>query len=817
MALYLAKSNISIVGSLNSIATNFAYGATNTTITTGSNGQQFTAPNTTDQALGVVVVFRSKRVGGTFTAELLESGTPVASITINQDDIPTFSIATPLYLELAVPYTYTTTASNAYRWRFSASGGTGTTSLAQQTSVSGQPSTGSVSSVTGTPALGDSVYVCSPNGAGSVVALIDNTGTIGPTSPITALDTFTQDNGAIHIGAGGIVRWSSGFTGTFNISGVIYNYFLGFLDLSDNGTAIAGNLKFLTAGNQVLSCGVKSLGRSRIKGIERTLSARYVEGDGSTATPLTVDEPTDWQVDDYIAIAPSSDNASNWLETEYKYIRTVVSDTEFTLSDTIGGAESPLTNSRDYEEVPVCLFDYDFFIDTNSANNANTLGFFWHNARNTGGDDADYSYFHANRVGAVTSVSNHSGFTVYGFQSGSGLSNPTGRLANALVRNTFFIGFRAGGSAGQNSMTNIFAIDHLNNYGSGAPVYIQGDRTVVLDGCIIIDCARQGLTFFNATSRQVIDCELWGVNRNNISNGAFLISNAYVVCDNLNIHCSRQAIVLSTSNDSVFSNSFIGTKGQNESYIFAAIDTVVRATFILCNFAENATLINGASGMQSGSIIAFQNYNEEPNRHFFYTELAFFQQTGPDLPDTTLVVAGASTLSCEPYAGITESAYYDFEIPTIVSNAVQVAQQLMRNSSYDGTITYELYYPNEDPNQATPEATTTLSSFPASVVQAATLGYQYLGTENSVSVLRVKISPTSAGGIVYLGPFYNQRTIDNPPASLASYRNGLPTRFITQNAGSPADFWNYLQEFANIQGTMGYLVRQIMKFLKLFI
>jgi len=803
--ILLCRQNSNINGNLNRITNTYTSDFSTLTVTTGTLSATFTAPNTTDSVIGCVILFTSKRVGGTFTIELQESTVTVATITVNFDDIVLGQGNTTdlIYFQLATPYQFTTTSANAYRWRFSASGGTGNCILVRQNAST--IAVASFDTRTAVAGSGDQIMIASLQGGSAVTLSVNANATIGLTSGLTNNQPNYRDSDyAIWIGSGGILDFSASSGITLNVSGRIVNYWNGSI-IANGGSG--GTLNFLALGKPQRSQGIFSRGIIDADFDDLPLITTLVGGDGSTGSPLELADDLNLQVNERIVIGAGDNGANSWNNTEYKFIRTVISPTEFTLSDTAGGAESALSNTH-FAGVPVTRRDSSFLITSDSPSST-TEGWYFLNERNTSMSDVYWSNVKVENIG--NSAANYAfGFTITSFQTGSALANPVGSIGKLIVENIAYSGLVVRPTARQVTVDEFVAVRCLLNYGAGSPLLLSTARQLLANKCAIIDTGRQGLIVSGSALDTTGFVKLHGVNKTNIINGSVSI-NTSSINGQIDINSSRQAIRLLGVSNSIIDTSAIGTIGENDSYVLPNPDTLNQISFVKCNFGENAPLVVSADAMLNGSYIAFQNYNNEPNRHFFYTDKAFFQQTGPGLPDTTLVVAGASTLSCEPYAGITEDAYFDFKFPATINFGINIIQQLLTNSSFDGTITYSLYRPNENPNTSSPVATSTLPTFPANTVQVASLAWQNDETENSVATLRIFISATSAGGKVYLGPFNNARTELNPPASLDSWENGLPARTIQQTAGSPADVWNYLLSLLTIPGTTGFKLRALLE------
>ena len=206
-------------------------------------------------------------------------------------------------------------------------------------------------SITGVPAAED-VIIVSPNQAGTLTVTMDGTQTCGVGTD-TALVTRRSIGSGLSIYKGGVLIWDTVADADLTCKGNIVVGTGGELDIGTVGTpmpaARVGKLRLDENGTTTNhGIGVWDAGNFVLQGTPKSSTTlwktKYASGSGTAADPLITLDPVDWVVGDQILIAPTSNNATNYNETEYKFVIAKVANDTFVLSDTFGGLEAALVN-----------------------------------------------------------------------------------------------------------------------------------------------------------------------------------------------------------------------------------------------------------------------------------------------------------------------------------------------------------------------------------------------------------------------------------------------------------------------------------------
>jgi len=340
-----------------------ASGVGNATVsTTKRYSAVFTAPNTTNAALGVVCLMPNisavKNLTLTVALQEYNGSTWVdkGTVAVNEANLPYDNqistgnaMTTWLYLKLTTPYVFTTTTAGYYRWSFvsTAPGVTlryssvGTTEI-HYLSVDNRNT--AIADTDDLIVIGDSVT--------NTKATLSVAGDylIGSAKNMTAVPSYILWDNALTVGSLGVVNFPITMNTSLKINGhrIILNGGEWHQGTSTNPVPVTYTSQLIWNGGTVAAPDHSYQYNYRpgenisYYGAEKEQIGWYSSGTGSTATPLiTAEAHSDWVVGDELWIPGAVYN--QW---EIRYIKTKVNDTTFTLSASLGGSESAFANAH---------------------------------------------------------------------------------------------------------------------------------------------------------------------------------------------------------------------------------------------------------------------------------------------------------------------------------------------------------------------------------------------------------------------------------------------------------------------------------------
>lgn len=750
----------------------------------------FTAPNTVNAVTSLSVFVNAKGSAGTVTFTLQQSTIDVASVTASVSSLPTrgwFNV------QLGAPFTYTTTAAGAYRWKITIAGATGTTSLAAD-------------------AAGTAfAYMSSDNrnaapGTSDDIALfhevtVNTTGlSFGTGSNTTATTTGRLAGSACIIGKNGHLKFSRVANNDVTVKGDIY-IFEGIFDkgtVADPINAVTSILYFDqngTTGNHGFY--FASNAQCYMQGATKTLITRYVSGNGTTATPLVLQDAVGWSVNDRIVIAPASNSATNYNEDEAKYIRTAPTASTYTLSDTAGGAESGLIYTHQTLCHVINITSNNIITTTNSAHN-------WYAVcQITTGASCDIDYMHFDNFGTI--IAGKQGWYFFG-----GGATMDGNIDNLIMTNGDGCGITFQATNTARTYSNLVAWDFNQTTGGGGPITLfNGTKNKLFQNCVLIQCARGGISYAGASNNLFQECWLYGVNSSGASAiGAIVGANSPLnKFESGGVNCSRYPYILTTVTDNVFVSFDFGVLfGENKTsvaHILPSAETYNTLLLQSCTFSSNLELYTGEELMVSGSALKFFRIDDDPDYHIVAFVGGEMGSAGPGLPDTTTKEAGSKAIYFAPN-GSGEPLDFVFLLPTRPDFGVFANGFGRVNSSFtSGSFEWQLYLPDEVIGINTPSDTYTFDISNTNQWDVMDVSANYLGVTEEASQMRVLINSTAAGARAYIDSFYNATRQRNPVAACDVWVNGLPANILIPEAGDPQGVWAVLQAIVNVDGTMG--------------
>jgi len=793
-----------------SITPGTIHASTSVSITTGGiDTTSFTAPNTTNAATGVWVYAATYPASGRdWTAELYESGVATGSIaTILQTDMPT--TAGWIYFRLATPYVFTTVVASSYKWRIKSTTANSGTAAADNTSTSLVFPIHTYD-LTQAPTTADQCYIAPHNCTTTVTVTVDGTtGDIRGGSTTGQAATLRSTTLSLYIGGSltnskAVLKWDTAASATLTVGGPGVCTDGGELQM---GTVASPYPASYTAtyiarqGGGGTSTGfsqfTSSTGRIIMQGASRTyIATTYVSGTGVAASPLVVADAVDWNVGDRIAVTATSANATNYNETEYKYIITKNSSTSYVLSATSGGAESAFTYTHSTSAKVLLLTRNVIFTST-----VQTQNFLTANSLVSGNIDFDWANLQfLGSGGGASSIALASSNNLYGFSIGVAGNAALAGVDNCVFNSQIAYGLIVGSTVAQTFTNNIFC---QGTAGSASPI---------CNG-LGVGTAAVGHTFTNfyfvGNTKQAI--EYRGVNctftnpyivANNTagtsSHGGFALYNGSpVTVTGADIHCNRiGGVALNGTAASTFTSCEIGTKGINQtSDVIVVANTANNILFNTTNVGS-ATLVSGhTGGAANATLVAFDTLNNTSNNHIWYTEYGSARSTGASLSDTTVRTSATLNVRIAPENSST-GFKYEYKVLAVPSKACSTLGFIQRNAAF-GTddCLVELFLPGSTSADASYTMPTTVGSY-----LVYNLAANYSGTLSRYATVRISAKTTTASAYVYVADIFNGT---NNITNLTTWYKGQPSDIMFEQLGDAAAVWAVATSTLTTSGTTG--------------
>lgn len=826
MAYRIANSNTTLTSTTGwDTVTNTPtiHASTNLTFTPPIYSAGYTAPNTTNKATGVAVLLVTNGMYSsgslTFTATLQEYNgatwndtAATATLTINTTTY-NFAQNSWIYFQYGTPYTFTTTTAGYYRVKLTRSTSSNTPTF-RTDSGGANFAFMATDNRTGALATTDDILILGINYADTTVTL-DGTVSIG--SGIGALVTPTTPatlSFGLYLGSHGIATADTAASVTTTCKGHFLTTWLSALNVGSSGTPYPSDKKFTFTFNPTANgdFGFRSFnGNIALYGSPKTSTTlwktTYSSGVGTAANPLILTNSVDWSVGDEIAVLASSDNATNYNEVEWRFIKTKNSPTSYVVSNTVGGAEAALTYT--HTNAYVVNVERNILFNTTDITKAAYYGF----------SNSPSSFVSFPSYGAInikwarfetTGLSN----AVDPLMGVSFIGSTTFTFDYSVCYRPIFSGFWGSNNVVPTTIEGLICC----RASSGASYFLYGQAMAnkTFNDCFIFD----GNTSYalvpygsvNIFNRTVIN----GCRKASTSTGAGAIylqlstNNQFNDCE-FNC-CGLMFLYPVTSTGNVFNRCNFGTKGKN-LYDFSAIQSFQTARFTDCAFNPNTFWVaNNYSNFFDGSEIVFENYNTTTNNHLWYTPYGIASATGSGLSDTLVRTPGSLNVRLSP-ENSTNGLSWSFLIPANKNQVVPFSGYFLKNVAMGTDVcTVSLFLPG-NPVTGTPDDTVTLSddvsnTWTGSAVQAVSLAAYYTGTVDTFATVVINAKSTTAGAYLYCADFYNSgdtTTLYDKLAGLTIWYNGKPSPIITQLSlgGIAPAVWGVALSGLTTPGTTG--------------
>lgn len=767
-------------------------GGTNVNLTnTGVTSLGCTAPNTTNSATGVwIAIASTTNSPNTIRVDLQESGVVKATAYINQAD----HVIGYNYVRFATPYTFTTTAANAYTIKLT----TSSTNSGSVRAVTAGNLWYQLTYDTGV-AIGanDDIMIGGFNDSGMTAKTYTYTGTTGSwgsgTNP-SWTSTSTWDMASpIIIGSGGNFVFDTTASTTLTVNGAIVVYKGGLFDMRP-GSAYTNTLIFDQDASDgrfgIISPTSGYGGQILTTGSVVSVAAQYASGTGTAANPLITSAAHGFAVNDEVVI-PGLTYSTN----QVRYVKTVPTSTQLVLSTTIGGAEAAITNTPG-----VGCWISNMTRNSIIKNLTTTAGHWVYNSNTKTTPVSDFKWTRHEYANCA---------------SGRGLNFNGGSSAVLDANDADFTGTVVYNNAatGRNSITwtgklaqTVTDIVMYNpkgtNYSAQSGLVFQSYNKIanrVYHYAEPSSTTNAGGVSFSTTSvsNKVTNFHSYGANANNGSLGYALgMYGVFNTVTDSTINSSRVTGIRGNSAQSInILNSTFGTIGTNTIDLSLDSSTLNTILFTNCNFGS-ATLISGYTNGLDGTDVKFHKYQQTAHKHRWYTNRGYAQATGTSLEDTTVRTASSYNIKINPENNTT-GFVWEFTVKSIVDQISFLKAYLRKNTTMGTSVAkVEIFLPGTD-TTGTADAIFTASNT-TDTWQDFVIGKAYAGTENTEALIRVTAISATAGAAIYLADFFDG--VD----ALNSWYEAKPTKVV-----APTDFtavagllWSYPNTNTTI-GTMG--------------
>lgn len=769
------------------------HASTSITVTAGGvTSATFTAPNTTNKCTGVLVPVAAKGTAGNIIATLQEDAgagfVDVAGATATIA-ITSLVASTHVLFYFTTAYTFTTTAAGKYRIKLNTSGASGTTSIAAD---SGGANFAYLAYMNNNvvPTTGDDIHVVSKNQGAALTIDLDTSPSIG-SGTNTSVPTFRSWGNAIVYSNNGTIAWQTGTSRTLTHKGNILVESGGWHQMGQTSAKIAAGVLARSKFDQngvTCNYGIVQLngGKITLQGYDLTYKkATVVSGSGTSGSNLVTDVSTGWAVNDELVFTPVTNSATNYNESETRFIKTIAG-TAITLSATAGGAESGLTYSHTNgyvlnvtrgvlidttdttkawycdlnETTTIGNLDFDGCrLETTGSSTANKTNLTFSNLSTelfTADDVVFYRQLGSNGVtfGNNNDVRTYTWLIFYSYSGtgNAGMLFPTS-LRNKTFQNCYFVSSQSAGFFG--SSTSTATLDQCGAWACG-----QGSST-----------ALAGFQFTNCSNVTMTDCDA---------------------------HANRSyGMTLATMPGLTVTDSRFGTLGYNGTAdIQINSDSYDTALFDNCSLGS-ATLVGNYQNAAQGTEIAFNKLNGTEFNHRWYSANGYNEASGPTCTDTTTVQTGHHSVKFRP-ENTTYGTTWEYGVLARVGYYVPAQGIVQMNAAFYGdasaSVTVGLFLPGS----ATADATYTLPK--DGNLNPFNIGATYNGTNDEIAKVIVTAKTATASAYVFAGKLYNGT---NPLTAVDTWQKGKPSYLMYPELGDPDAVWAVATSALTTTGTTG--------------
>lgn len=772
------------------------HASTNTSLSTSpSLSATFTAPNTSNASVGVLVLLIAKGTATTLTATLQQSTIDTAhTVTVNLSDV---EVGSWIFLKPASPFTFTTTGAGAYRWKLTVDSGT-TTQVAQATTANFAYI--SVDNRQAVPVSGDNTFVVSPNGNTAVTVTVDGTQTTGTNVAGGARSIVN----ALVVGDGATLSMDTTASSTLNHRGTILVEAGGTLNAASTVSPLNKSYTAQIIANTngqgiVWATGANIILQGAPKSSTELFKANYVSGVGTAASPLVVSEAVDWDVGDEIKISPGTDSGTNYSETETRFIITKNSPTSYVVSNTSGGSENALTYTHNTGSI-VGNFQRNVIV---KGLNTSTLTSVTYGAPSAFGQvDIDWVRFEnlnaTTFLGALPlasiNVLDKTNFDYcVGVYGGAGLF-----LISGTTENTYR-GIMTDNTAATAGLAPAFA-----------NICLYSSRNLTLDECVSFSSTSVGIGVADSFSCNIQDTYAFSCSNAGANGGGVMTTNSGKN-QFTRIHADANRVnglsIVSGSANTFTGCEFgtIATNGTNDLYMGTGF---IQALFEDSLF-ESTNLIGNYLNMIAGSEVRFNRFQDTDNTHRWYDIY------GHGISEDTIIRSPGLSVKLVP-ENATVGFTWSFKVPVTQNTIAGFRGYFLKNDDL-GTddVKIDLYLPDNPIGFENPDASVMLddstgSSFTDEDEQSVAMAVEYDGDIPGAAVVTVNIKSNTPGAALYADDFFNagdRTTTYDAITGLNVWSDGKPLEVISPSASSADDIaaavWSFPQNRANSVDSMG--------------
>lgn len=770
------------------------HATTNRTVSAGGIiSATFTAPNTVNAVTGVMVYITAVGTAGTLTATLRESGVDTAS-TVSVS-VTSLKIGGWVYLKLAAPYTYTTTSAGAYAWKLAISGGSGTTTVADNSGATAFAFMSGDTLVSAVPTTNDDVWNAG-NNLSSLVVTVDNTSAACGSGAATGTPTARSITTALATSNSGKIQWSTTANSTLTVKGQIICSTDGHVEMGTTTTPIpsAYTAKLVTNQNGTdanYDIVVTSGGNWKMQGTARTANVtRYVSGSGTAASPLILLADLGLAVNDELAF--TGQGAYN--QHEKRFVKTINSSTSIVLSSTAGGAEAALTYSHDSDD-RIILLTRNVSVESSTS----TEHFVFINQSSTDGA-VDIDHAMCRYVGGTTAGRR-------GWQVSSGTATHTAAVDDFVIYFPDGWGFNDNSSTTTVEYTEIIAYGNTTSTNVGT-IVISAAKNKTLTDCYVVGNNAIGFYITSAANVNTNNCEAWNNNANSQLAGGLRIDNSFTnihtnfVCETNRI----RGIYLSGTANIIFESMESGTYGTNAIDIDLASDSYNEIILRSCTLSS-ATIVNNYLNTAPGSELKFDRLNNTDWNHRWYSAFGTAHATGPSCTDTVTIQTGSHSVRLSP-ENATDGHSWTYYVLARAGYYVAAQGYVRMNAAFYGdagaSVTVDLYLPGS----TTPDATYTMPKDGND--NPFNIGATYSSSIDGLAKVVVNAKSATASAYAYVGKISNGT---NPITAVDTWLDGKPSQIMYPELGDPDAVWAVLTSSFTTSGTVGKLVKDVLNFI----
>jgi hypothetical protein len=769
------------------------HATTNITIsTTNLYTVAYQAANIADLCTGCIVyVVAAGTTGGNISVTHQEdAGLGFADILATATVAYTDQVAnTWLYFRFGTPHSYTTAAAGKQRFRI-------VNSVASATITWAADSVGSNISFLASdnrhpvaaPGSGDDLWICGQNAVTTKTVTMDGAQTCGSRGSTAAWAARNVTN-AVSLCQEGTLSWDTAASATLTCRGNLGIYGEGTWAMGSAGVCYpTGKVATLTfspnaAGDHGVSVGAATaviVLNGEPKTTTSLWKSYYSSGVGTAADPMVITTDTDWAVNDELVICPSSDNATNYAQTEKKFIKTIATGTTYVLSDTAGGGEAAL--SYTHPAADVLNITRNIIVNTDNA----AKGWYLYPAAilATGQTQMDWVRFeYCGDSSTGTKYSLYLGYTGHINCNYSVNYNPL----------YYGVGFNSGSTT--RTHTGLIIYNTTSGYSLGT---VNAPKGVTVVDCFWVKNSSTAYSAFAGVAWTLTRCKFIG--QSNSANGSVLITSSPASCvfTDCEFHCSRGYGLTAGGTAITYTTCLFGTKGVNQTYdIRVASASYIENLYDRCTF-ESPALISNYLNLSPGSILKFHRKDTTEMNHLWYTPSGIARSTGAaPLPDTNVRTAGSYALRLAP-EDTTDGLVYEFFIVAKASSAVSISGFIQKNAAFGTDVcTVELWLPDSSTANATmnmPDDTNW---------NVFSLYANYTGTLNKLAKVRIIAKTVAASAYCYVDDIYNGT---NVVTALDVWYNAQPATIMFEQLGDATAVWGVLTSALTVVGSVGLAV-----------